>query len=124
MRLLGYPSEPHRFRFGQGTAGGNKSLVPVVVEKYDVEGLLGQVVHINLVGLDPIAAQKKLIAGLQPGRSKPLAPPPFPGASTSPATQAKKDPAPPTVQWFPLNAPLSVVWRSDLSGIRREGGST
>lgn len=119
-----YPQPEWAAAFAKDPEGENKSLIPVVVERCDAEGLLSQVVHINLVGLDAIAAQKKLLAGLQPGRAKPLAPPSFPRDTISSSTQAKKELALPSVQWFPLETKLPVTWRSDLREIRREGGAT
>ena len=119
-----FPQPEWAAAFAKDPEGKNGSLVPVVVEKCNAEGLLGQVVRINLVGLDPIAAQKKLIADLQPGRAKPLVPPSFPGTATPTPISAKNGSASSELKWFPLETPPSVIWRSNLSAIRHQGGAT
>jgi hypothetical protein len=79
-----FPQSEWAVAFAQDPQGEKRSLVPVVVEKCDVAGLLGQIVHINLVGLDPADAQERLLAGLRSDRSRPQTPPPFPGAASPP----------------------------------------
>jgi tetratricopeptide (TPR) repeat protein len=56
-------------------------LVPVRVRICDVEGLLGQVVFIDLVNQDEQKAQSTLLASLQPGRQKLASAPPFPSVA-------------------------------------------
>jgi hypothetical protein len=79
-----YPQSEWAVAFAQDPQGERRSLVPVVVEKCDVAGLLGQVVHIDLVGLDSATAKERLLAGLLPGRARPQTPPPFPGSVSPP----------------------------------------
>ncbi len=55
-------------------------LIPVRVGECDVTGLLGQIVYVDLVGLDEDGAHEKLLAGIAFGRAKPADAPPFPGA--------------------------------------------
>jgi TIR domain len=65
----------------RGTAG---SLIPVRVRECDAKGLLGQVVYIDLFGLDQDQAREALLAGVRPGRAKPADPPAFPGRPSQP----------------------------------------
>jgi tetratricopeptide (TPR) repeat protein len=67
--------------FAQDPTGEKGILVPVRVRKCDVEGLLGQIIYIDLVGLDEQAAREALIAGVQQRRAKPSSAPKFPGAA-------------------------------------------
>src|SRR5438874_2187785 len=46
-------------------------LVPVRVHICNVEGLLGQIIYIDLVDLDEEKASKTLLTGIQHGRTKP-----------------------------------------------------
>ncbi|MEA2573278.1 MAG: hypothetical protein QOH93_576, partial [Chloroflexia bacterium] len=66
--------------FAQDPTGSKRTLVPVVVRECDPKGLLNQIVHIKLVGLDEAAARQTLLAGLKAGRAKPDTRPSFPGA--------------------------------------------
>jgi tetratricopeptide (TPR) repeat protein len=66
--------------FAQDPSGEKGLLVPVLVRKVDIEGLLGQIIYIDLVDLNEEAARKALIAGVGPGRGKPSTAPGFPGA--------------------------------------------
>jgi hypothetical protein len=56
--------------------------VPVRVAPSDVDGLLGQIVRIDLVGPTREEAKAALLAGLGPGRAKPVTKPAFPGRTT------------------------------------------
>lgn len=103
--------------FAKDPAGNQAALVPVVVEPCEAEGLLGQLIHINLVGLDPEAAAKQLIAGLSPDRAKPLTPPVFPGKvadthsrNDAPSGSARAAPVP----WTSISTSPGVAWRSSL----------
>jgi hypothetical protein len=61
-------------------SGLHRSLVPVRVRPCELTGVLGQVIYIDLVGLDPTAARNTLLNGLRADRAKPLSAPVFPGA--------------------------------------------
>jgi len=65
--------------FAKDPTGENGTVLPVRVREIELDGLLGQIVHIDLVGLEEAAAREKLLAGLARGRSKPVEPPAFPG---------------------------------------------
>lgn len=118
-----YPQPEWAAALAKDPTGENRSLIPVVVEECKADGLLGQIIHINLVGLDQQSASKKLLAGLEPGRAKPLAPPAFPGHESNPQTESTS-PAAPTLAWTPVSSQIPVQWRHDLQGVRREGGAS
>ena len=63
--------------------GERRSLIPIRVEDFEVDGLLKAVVYIDLVGCDETAAKKRLLDGVSDGRAKPASSPRFPGAQTS-----------------------------------------
>jgi TIR domain len=64
--------------FRRDPKGEHRFLVPVRVRECDVEGLLGQVVSIDLLGQDEHAARTRLLAGIRNERAKPSVPPAFP----------------------------------------------
>jgi tetratricopeptide (TPR) repeat protein len=55
------------------------ALLPVRVQKCEVEGLLGSIVYIDLVDLDAATAHKALLDSVQHKRIKPATAPDFPG---------------------------------------------
>lgn len=67
--------------FAQDPTGKKGLLLPVRVQECALEGLLPQIVYIDLVDLDPEAAVKALLAGVKRGRAKPSVAPTFPGMS-------------------------------------------
>ncbi|HEY6285536.1 MAG TPA: toll/interleukin-1 receptor domain-containing protein, partial [Ktedonobacteraceae bacterium] len=66
-------------------------LLPVRVRPCDVEGLLGQIVYIDLVDQDEATARATLLHGVTHERRKPGAPPAFP--STRHASQSPERPS-------------------------------
>jgi TIR domain len=100
--------------FAQDPEGLGRRLVPVRIAPCEVEGILGQIVYIDLVELTEEDAAVKLMAGLEPGRAKPSTPPPFPGPSQSTQSTQKTSRAPAAIDWAPVIDELPVVWRSDL----------
>jgi three-Cys-motif partner protein len=66
--------------FAGDPTGAARKLVPVRVADCDPPGLLGQVVFLDLVGLDQDAARERLLAGVRE-RLKPSEAPPFPGVA-------------------------------------------
>ena len=60
--------------------GKQRKLLPIRVQHCNVEGLLGPVVSINLVGLDEQAARERLLDGIRRERLKPDSVP-FPASS-------------------------------------------
>lgn len=69
--------------FAHDPTGEQGLLLPVRVSECDVEGLLGSIIFINLVGLDQASARERLLAGVSRSRAKPLVPPSFPGGQPS-----------------------------------------
>jgi tetratricopeptide (TPR) repeat protein len=65
--------------FAKDPTGEKGTILPVRVREVELDGLLGQIVYIDLVGLDEAAARERLLAGLARGRTKPVEPPDFPG---------------------------------------------
>jgi hypothetical protein len=59
--------------------GEKRTLLPVRVRECELQGLLSQVVYIDLVGLAEEAARETLVAGAKQGRAKPVTAPGFPG---------------------------------------------
>jgi 3',5'-cyclic AMP phosphodiesterase CpdA len=69
--------------FAGDPRGQKRRLVPVRVRECRPEGLLGQVVYLDLVGIsDSAAATKLLLDGLR-GETRPATEPPFPAATTT-----------------------------------------
>lgn len=66
--------------FAKDPTGKEGALLPVRVEACDVIGLLGQIVYVDLVGLNEAAARERLLAGVKGARAKPTVERPFPGA--------------------------------------------
>lgn len=119
--------------FARDPTGEKGVLLPVRVREMDVEGLLGQVVYIDLVGLDEGAARERLQAGLARGRAKPLKPPVFPGnphpqfpgeLTSPPALPEDEIPEPgplPAGSRMPLSRnPLFVGRQEDLRALARQ----
>jgi tetratricopeptide (TPR) repeat protein len=65
--------------FAKDPTGEKGTILPVRVREVELNGLLGQIVYIDLVGLEEAAARERLLAGLARGRTKPVEPPVFPG---------------------------------------------
>lgn len=65
--------------FAQDPTGEKRKLLPVRVEPITVNGLLAQVVYIDLLDLDEQLARKKLLDGIRSQRGKPNCAPNFPG---------------------------------------------
>jgi hypothetical protein len=65
--------------FSRDPQGGSRVLVPVRVRGCEPRGLLGQVVHIDLVGLEEDSARDVLLAQVKGRRAKPEVKPVFPG---------------------------------------------
>lgn len=84
--------------FAADPLGQKQTLLPIVVRECELKGLLRQIVHIELTGLNEEAAKAQLLQGAQQSRSKPPVPPKFP-ASTE---KVKSSPA------FPNS--ISRVW--------------
>ena len=106
--------------FAGDPVGHGRALIPVRIAETRADGLLSQIVWIDLVGLDVSVARAALLAGLRPGRAKPIAEPAFPGiaaiASDNLAGTHKPHAAIPPLIWQPLTEPPGMTWRNDVLG--------
>src|SRR5437588_10253547 len=73
-----FPQPEWGSAFAGDPTGAERKLVPVRVVECDPRGLLGQVVYLDLVGLDEEQARAHLLAGVGE-RLKPSEAPAFPG---------------------------------------------
>src|SRR5207244_4231100 len=76
--------------FRRDPKGDQGHLLPVRVRPCDVEGLLGQIVYLDLVDQDETTARATLLQGITHERRKPTSPPVFP--STHRASQSPERP--------------------------------
>ncbi|WP_412148512.1 toll/interleukin-1 receptor domain-containing protein [Curtobacterium flaccumfaciens] len=104
--------------FARDPKGLERRLIPVVVAPVDVEGLLGQIVHINVIGRAPDEVTKLLLDGVKPGRAKPTIAPKFPGPATS-AGVAQDNAG---LSWQPWNPEAPMRWRDAFIPTRSSGG--
>ena len=65
--------------FAKDPTGLKGSLVPVLVRQCNAEGLLKPIIYIDLIGLNELAAEKRLLDGIKGKRAKPSRKPNFPG---------------------------------------------
>jgi tetratricopeptide (TPR) repeat protein len=75
-----FPQSEWAAAFRRDPTGEKGILLPVRVRECDLEGLLPQIIYIDLVDLEEAAARDTLLAGVRRKRAKPTAPPGFPGA--------------------------------------------
>ncbi len=78
--------------FARDPTGEKGFLVPVRIAKCDLDGLLGQIIYIDLVGLDEEPARERFLARIKGTRAKPSRPPRFPGSGTATATAVPRFP--------------------------------
>ncbi|HEX6626095.1 MAG TPA: TIR domain-containing protein [Pyrinomonadaceae bacterium] len=67
--------------FARDPLGEKGLLLPVRVSECELEGLLPQIVYIDVVGLPEERAKDALLRGVKTERAKPVVKPPFPGAA-------------------------------------------
>lgn len=65
--------------FATDPTGMKQKFMPVRIEDIDLEGLLPQIIYIDLVGKNEEEAKTALLEGILTERKKPTSPPPFPG---------------------------------------------
>jgi tetratricopeptide (TPR) repeat protein len=78
--------------FKQDPTGEKRLLIPVRVEQCEVKGLLGQIVRIDLFGLQEPEAKSALLAGVKGKRAKPDSAPSFPASATRSARKKPRFP--------------------------------
>ncbi|HLM55911.1 MAG TPA: FxSxx-COOH system tetratricopeptide repeat protein [Pyrinomonadaceae bacterium] len=101
--------------FSQDPTGEKGTLLPVRVRECDPQGLLGQIVYVDLVGLNEAAARSALLAGVRRGRAKPDEGPEFP--SDAPRSVERRPHFPgalPPVWNVPVNRNPNFTGREDL----------
>lgn len=65
--------------FASDPTGMQQKFMPVRIEDIELEGLLPQIIYIDLVGKDENQAKTAILEGVLTKRKKPTSPPPFPG---------------------------------------------
>lgn len=70
-------------RFAQGATSAHDLLIPVRVRPCELEGLLAQIVYVDLVGCGEAAAKKRLFDRVSGIRAKPDEPPLYPNPSSA-----------------------------------------
>ncbi|GAB3861574.1 hypothetical protein GCM10027610_104300 [Dactylosporangium cerinum] len=126
-----FPAPEWAAAFASDPEGAKNALVPIMVEECSPEGLLSQVVQIRIQGKDEVTAREMILEGVRRERSKPTAPPPFPGPSASPApgsppavsfpagTAASGPPVAGRLRWQSPAPPVTVSWHRDLDNSAR-----
>jgi hypothetical protein len=66
--------------FAKDPTGEKRTLVFAKVADCKLEGLLRQIIYINLMGKNQDDARNALLEGVKPGRAKPSSRPNFPGS--------------------------------------------
>ena len=79
-------------RFAQDATSEHDLLIPVRVQPCELEGLLAQIVYVDLIGCDEAAAKKRLLDRVSGIRAKPDEPPLYPKPSTAGHTAVPKRP--------------------------------
>jgi hypothetical protein len=92
--------------FAKDPTGKKSSLLPVRVRDCNLEGLLGQIVYIDLVGLNENDAINTLLKGVLRGRAKPSHAPGFPGG---PAMGIPSKRVVPTLPPFPTSQDVELL---------------
>jgi hypothetical protein len=91
--------------FGRDPTGEKGALLPVRVQECDLEGLLPQIVYVDLVGLEETAARDTLLAGVRRERAKPTTAPAFPRSERRTVARPERYPGEVTV---PLRADIRL----------------
>src|SRR5260221_3521812 len=100
--------------FAHDPKGEQRLLVPVRIRPFDVEGLLGQVVYIDLVGRNEQEARTVLLAGVRHERAKPAASPAFPAIAQTQAERPAFPSALPSFWNVPYRRNPYFTGREDL----------
>lgn len=87
----GFTKAEWQAAFAKDPTGEKRSLIPIRIQSCDLEGLLGQIIYIDLVGLKEEEAKKKLLESVRSTRLKPGEPPPFKGFETRHVSGLNRD---------------------------------
>ena len=109
--------------FARDPTGTQGLLLPVRIHDCEPQGLLPQIVYIDLVGLDAEAARETLLAGVRRQRTKPTREPGFPGQSPRSGTEPPLFPGS-----IPHNLPLlgeaPIAGRELIVNLAQVGGAS
>jgi len=101
--------------FGRDPTGEKGTLLPVRVGECKPEGLLPQIIYVDLVGLEEAADREALLAGACRERAKPAAPPGFPGGVPRSVPERPRFPgALPPIWNLPLSRNPNFTGRESL----------
>ena len=87
-----YPKAEWAAAFADDPTGEKRKLTPVRIADCEADGLLGQIVYIDLVGLDESEARQTLIDGLEAESVRRTLDHPFPGSADEPAEDRQRFP--------------------------------
>lgn len=76
----GFAKSEWAVAFAQDPTGEKGILLPILVEECDIQGVLGQIVYIDLVNTNSEDSLSKLLSGVVGDRSKPKKSPEFPAS--------------------------------------------
>ncbi|MFC8043000.1 toll/interleukin-1 receptor domain-containing protein [Nocardia sp. NPDC057353] len=105
-------------KFAADPQGFERLLVPVRIEPCEIKGLLKQIIYIDLVDLDEQQARQRLLAELQPGRTKPAMTPRFPGFGAPAGSRGGVADSPAPVRWRTVERPATARWLGGASESR------
>ena len=105
-----------RFSKDEWTAAFYKSkLLPVRIQDFEIEGLLGPLAHIDLVGLSDEEAREKLLRDIKLGRKKPPSEPDYPGEKKHTVSQPTRYPGTlPPIWNVPHNQNINFTGRETI----------
>jgi hypothetical protein len=100
--------------FAQDPAGEERALLPIRVRECDPQGLLGQIVYVDLVGLDESTAKQAILAGVREGRFKSATVPRFPGITHQVGTRPRFPGSLPSISNLPHRRNPNFTGRTHL----------
>lgn len=97
--------------FAKDPTGVKRTLLGVRVQPCNLEGLLAQIIYIDLVGLEEADARSRLLSGVKEGRAKPITRPKFVRSKGRSATDR---PGFPQASYPPRRLPISFRQVMDI----------
>ncbi|MCI0391423.1 MAG: HEAT repeat domain-containing protein [Acidobacteria bacterium] len=111
--------------FAQDPTSVYKKLLPIRVRDCKLNGLLAQIVYIDLANMDEASAKEALLAGVNPERAKPSTPPGFPGSAPWAVSPQPRFPGASTIRPQDIHELLAVYCQrleQRVSTVRLFGG--